>query len=131
MKNKTGVLVKQIMDRNFPIIDVSVPLIRCVKRMSNKHEACIVVKNGYFYGVLGFNEILRGFMFGKDKDATIEEVKIRKNFAIVNPGSDVYKTLLLMRKNNTDFILVKQGKDFLGIISKKEIVDIEPESEIL
>ena len=123
---KTGILAREIMNKNFPILDVSLPLIKCVKKMNNKHEACLIIKNGNFSGILGYNDILRGFVYGRDKDAKIEKIKMRKNFAVVRPESDIYKTLLLMRKNKVDFILVKNKEKFLGLITKKEIADIEP-----
>ena len=69
---------------------------------------------------------MREFIYGKDKDAKIEKIRIKRNFAIVNPNSDVYKSLLLMRKKNIDFVIVKNKKNFLGLITKKEITDIEP-----
>lgn len=123
---KTSIMAREIMDRDFPIVDVSVPLIKCVKKMNNKHEACIVMKNGNFSGVLGQDDILRGFMYGRDREAKIEDIRMRKNFKIINPESDVYKTLLLMKKDKVDFVLVKDNKNFLGLITKKEIADIEP-----
>ena len=127
MENKTGVLVKEVMNRKFPILDSSMPLMRCVKKMNKKHEACLIIKKGYFYGVLGFNDILRSFMYGKDKYASIDEIKIRKNFAVVKPDSDIYKTILLMKRNDIDFIVVKDRGSFLGLVTKKEIVNVEPE----
>lgn len=123
---KTGILAREIMDKNFPIVDDSLPLIACVKKMSKKHEACLIIRQGNFSGILGYNDILRGFMYGKDKDAKIGKITIRKNFAIVKPESDVYSTLLLMKKDKIDFVLVKKGKNFLGLITKKEIADVEP-----
>ena len=123
---KTGIFAREIMDKNFPIMDSSLPLIKCVKKMNNKHEACLIIKQGNFSGILGYDDILRGFIYGKDKDAIIEKIRIRKNFAIVRPNSDVYGTLLLMKENDIDFILVKKNKNFLGLITKKEIADIEP-----
>jgi len=86
----------------------------------------MIVKKGNFYGILGHDDILRGFMYGKDKQATIDKITINKNFAIVTPESDVYKTVLLMKKNNVDFIIVKKKKNFLGLITKKEVADVEP-----
>lgn len=123
---KTGIMAREIMNKNFPILDSSLPLIKCVKKMNKRHEACLVIKDGKFSGILGSEDILRGFMYGKDKEAKIEKIKIRKNFAIVKPNSDVYKTLLLMKENNVDFILVKDKKNFLGLITKREIADVEP-----
>ncbi len=123
---KIGIKAREIMDRNFPIVDSSQPLISCVKRMNNKHEACLVIKKGNFSGVLSGEDILRGFMYGKDRDAPIEKVEMKKNFMIVNPESDVYKTLSLMQEDEIDFIVVKDKHNFLGLITKREIADIEP-----
>lgn len=123
---KTGILAREIMDKNFPMLDSSLPLVNCVKKMSNRHEACLVIKDGNFSGILGNDDILRGFMYGKDKEATIDKVKIKKNFKVVSSDSDVYRTLLLMKKNNIDFVVVKEKNNFIGLITKKEIADIEP-----
>jgi predicted transcriptional regulator len=123
---KTGIAAREIMDKNFPIIDSSLSLIKCVKKMNHKHEACLVIKNGNFSGVLGHDDILRGFMYDKNKNATVDQVNIKKEFAIVRPNSDVYNTLLLMKENGIDFILVKEKRNFLGLITKKEIAEIEP-----
>jgi len=73
---KIGIKAREIMDKNFPIIDSSLPLIRCVKKMNNKHEACLIIRKGYFSGILGNEDILRGFMYGKDKDAPIDKIKM-------------------------------------------------------
>ena len=123
---KTGITAREIMDKNFPILDSSLPLIKCVKKMSNKHEACLIVKDGKFSGIIGNDDILRGFMYGKNKNASIESLKFKNNFVTVRPDSDFSKTLNLMNKNNVDFILVKDKKQFLGLITKREIAEIEP-----
>lgn len=123
---KTGITAREIMNKNFPIIDSSLPLIKCVKKMNKKHQACLVIKNGNFSGLLGHDEILRGFIYGKDKNAKIEKIKTNKNFGVVRPNSDIYNTLLLMKENNVDFVLVKNEKNFVGLITKREIADIEP-----
>jgi predicted transcriptional regulator len=123
---KTGILAREVMNKNFPIIDSSQPLINCVKKMNKKHEACLVIKDGKFSGVLGHDDLLRGFMYSKDKNAKIDKIKIKKNFEIVRPESDVYNTLLLMRENDVDFVIVKNKDNFVGLITKKEIADIEP-----
>lgn len=123
----TGISAREIMDKNFLILDSSLQLLSCIKKMNNKHEACLIIKNGNFFGILGYDDILRGFIYGRDREAKIEKLQIKKRFAVVKPDADIFKTVLLMRKENIDFILVKDKKNFLGIITKKEIADIEPE----
>ena len=123
----TGISAGEVMNRDFPILDSSLKLINCIKRMNNKHEACLIIKNGNFFGILGYDDILRGFIYGKDREAKIEKLQIKKRFAVVKPDADIFTTLLLMKRENIDFILVKDKNNFLGIITKKEIADIEPE----
>ena len=36
------------LKRDFPIIDVSMPLIKCIKKLDKKHEACIIIRRGNF-----------------------------------------------------------------------------------
>ena len=125
MQTKNKICVKEIMNKRFPIMDSSLPLLTCIKKI-NKQEACLIIEKGNFTGILGYNDILRGFMYGKDKEAAIRDIKIKKRFRIVNPELDIYQTLVLMKRDNVDFLIVKDQGKFLGLITKKEIVDIEP-----
>ena len=74
MHEAVGITAGEIMERNFPIIDSSLPLIKCVKNLDKNNEACLVIKNGYFSGVLGHDEILKGFMHSEDKEVLIEKM---------------------------------------------------------
>jgi len=123
---KTGLKAREIMDRKFPILDSSLPLIKCVRKMNNQHEACLIISQGNFSGVLGTEDILRGFMYGKDKGAKIQDIEIRKNFATVRPESDIYETLSHMKEDDVDFVVVRDRKNVLGLISRREIADVEP-----
>jgi predicted transcriptional regulator len=123
---KTGITAREIMDKNFPIVDSSLPLIKCVKRLNKDNEACLIVKNGYFSGVLGHDELLRGLMYSKNKGALVGKMVINKDYIVVGPDSDLFETLLLMKENKANFAVVKRGKNFLGLITKKEIADVEP-----
>jgi len=124
---KTGIRVKDVMDKKFPILDISIPLIRCIKKINHQHEACIIVRDGKFYGVLGYDDLLRGFMYGRDKDSRIEDIKITNNYETVTPDLDVHKTLELINKTGKDFVLVKDKDHFVGLVTKREIIDVGPE----
>lgn len=123
---KTSITAGEIMDKKFPIIDSSLPLITCFRKMKRKHEACLIIKNGNFSGILGREDMLREFIYGMDKDAKIEKIKTKNNFKFVKPDFDVYKTLDLIREGDVNYIIVKERNNFLGLITKKEITDIEP-----
>lgn len=124
---KTSIRVREIMDTKFPIADSTTPLMACVRKMNNKHDACLIIRNGNFDGIIGHDEILRGLMYGKDKNTTIDKIKTNKRFVIMEPDADIYTTLVLMKDDDIDFIVVKDKGRFLGLVTKKEIIDIEPE----
>jgi predicted transcriptional regulator len=127
MRNfKTGITAGEVMNRNFAIVDSSLLLIDCVRKIKKKQEACLVIKNGYFSGVLGQDEILRGFVYGKDKAAKIDKIRIGRNYVVVPPDSDIYETISLMNDSNVDFAVVKRKDRYIGLITKKEIADVEP-----
>ncbi len=123
---RRDILAKEIMDRNFLIIDSSLPLINCIRKMNKNHKACLVVKEGNFLGILSKEDILKWLLQGKDKNISINALKIRKKFVVISPETNVLETLLLMKKNNVDFIVVKDEKNFQGLITKKEIAESEP-----
>lgn len=121
---KTGVPAREIMDENFLIIDSSLPLMKCVKEMNHTHEACFVLKDGNFFGIAGNEDIIKGVIRSKSKNPTLKDIILRKNFAIVSPGSDVFKSLLLLKQKNIDFVVVRGKGRILGLITKKEIANI-------
>ncbi len=123
---KTGITAGEIMNKNFPIVDSSLPLIDCIKKVKKKDEACLIIKNGCFSGILGQDEILRGFVYGKDRQAKIEKIKIGRNYVVVSPELDIYETISLMNDSNADFVVVKRRDRYVGLITKKEIADVEP-----
>lgn len=123
---KTGITAGDVMNKNFPIVDSSLPLIKCVKKIKKKQDACLIVKDGYFSGVLGHDEILRGFIYGKDKEARIENIDVERNYVIVSPDSDIYEAINLMNDSEVDFAVVKRGEKYVGLITKKELTDVEP-----
>ncbi len=119
------IFAKDVMETNFPILDSSLPLIKCIEKL-HKQGVCLIVKDGYFQGLLDGEDILRGLMYKKDKNSTIDKIKIKRNFEIVTSNSDIYETIGLMKERGVEFIVVKKGKNIMGVITKKEILDIEP-----
>jgi len=56
----------------------------------------------------------------------LEFPRLRRNFQIVDTNSDISEVISLMEEKNADLILVKKNKKIVGIITKKEIIDIKP-----
>lgn len=55
---KTGITAREIMNKNFPIIDSSPPLKARIKKMNHEHGACLIIKGGNFLGIISKNEIV-------------------------------------------------------------------------
>jgi predicted transcriptional regulator len=116
--------IERFVNKNFPIIDSDISVRECVKRLNRRHEACIVTEQGYFYGVLGLDDILKGLING-DINKKIRDIKITKNYAIVGPDLDIFDIAELMKEESIEFVVVKNKDGFLGIVTKREMTLME------
>jgi predicted transcriptional regulator len=120
---RTSFEIQSFMDKSFPILDSGVSIKDCIKRLS-RHEACIVTNQGYFYGVLGVDDILKGLIKG-GLDKKIKDIEITNNYSIVGSDSDIFDIAELMREEDIEFVVVKEKDRFLGIVTKKEMASLE------
>jgi len=110
------------MNEEFPLVDSSLTLEACMKKLNNKQEACIVLSKGDVHSILSYEELLKAFLKRNKKDMKLEEIKSNKNFVVVNPETDVYEIIKIIRKGK-NFVVVKD-KNIVGLITKKEIAEI-------
>jgi len=124
---KLGISANKIMQTKFPIVDINTPIEKCLKKLNSKNEACVVLKNGYFYTILSFNELIQGFLKRKNHKDSLQNlnIKIKRNFETIYPDTDISEAIKSMKHKNTDFIIVKNKNNILGLITKKEIIEIE------
>lgn len=118
-----GIKAKEIMNDNFPILDSSLTLETCIKKLDNRYEGCIILDNGFIHNILSYDDLLEAFFERKTKNLKLKEIKARRNFAFIHPDVDVFDVINLMNKNKVDFIIVQNEKNF-GLITKKEISEI-------
>ncbi len=121
---RTSFPIQSFMDKSFPILDSDVSIRNCIKRLNKRHEACIVTNQGYFYGVLGVDDILKG-LIKEGLDKKIKDIEITNNYSIVGPDSDIFDIAELMREEDVEFVVVKEKNRFLGIVTKKEMTSLE------
>lgn len=125
---KTGILVQEIMEKEFPIIDIDTPIISCVKKLNKKYDKGIIMKQGEFYSIIGFNDLLEAFLKRRDNEERIANfISKKENFKIVSSSLDVYDAIELMNGSEIDVILVKDEGNIVGLITKKNVLDIQPE----
>jgi predicted transcriptional regulator len=118
-----GIKAGEIMQEDFPILDSSLTLETCIKKLNNKYEACIVLHNGFFYSLLGYDDLLKAFLTRKTRDVPIKKIKSDNNFVVLGPETDLLQVIRLMVGWEADFVVVKD-KNSMGLITKKEIAEI-------
>jgi len=122
---KFGIKAKEIMEDDFPIIDSNLEIEKCITNLNKKHEAAVIVKKGNFVNIISYNDLIEGFLKRKGHEK-VGDLKIKRRFRIVNEDSDVYELLKFMKRGRTDFLLVKNKKNIIGLITKNDIIKIEP-----
>jgi len=118
-----GIKAKEIMNKDFCILDSSLTLETCLKKLDNKYEGCVILNNGSIHTIISYDNLLRNFFIRRKKDVKLEEIEAKKNFVVVAPDLDVSKIIELMTKARIDFILVRDKNEF-GLITKDEIAEI-------
>ena len=113
------------MQTNFPILDTLVPLDKCLRKMNGK-ETAIVIENGRIKGIIGYDDLLRGFMQqDSSKGGVAKEILQKKSIKVLPAESDAYEALEHMNKG-VEFILVKENNSIIGLVTKQEVAEIEP-----
>ena len=116
-----GIKAKDIMKQDFPILDSSLAIEACIKKLDG-YEACIVLHEGYLHSVVNYDDLLRAFLARKKKNLSLGEIKQGQKFVIVEPETDVIEIINLMQ-GKVDFVIVRD-RSLIGLITKKEIAEI-------
>jgi predicted transcriptional regulator len=124
MKMEFGIKAKEIMESDFPILDSSMSIESCMKKLNNKHEACIVLDKGFIYSVIGYDALLKAFFKRKKKDEQIKNIKSEK-FAIIGPETDLFDIIILMTREKREFLIVKD-ENSVGLITKRGLTEVNP-----
>jgi len=119
---EVGIKARDIMNEDFPILDASLTLESCMKKLNAKQEACVILNKGFVQFVLSYDELLKAFLKRKEKNVQLNEIKARKNFAVIKPETDVFEIIKIM-KRGIDFVVVRD-KNNIGLITKKELAEV-------
>jgi len=120
---KLGIKAEEIMEENFPLLDASLTLEDCIRKLNKKHEICLILNKGYLYSVLSYDDLLRALFKRREKNLKLIEIKAKRNFVIISPETDVIDAIELMKRKNIDFLIVKTENSF-GVITKEKLAEI-------
>ena len=119
---KYNITVKEIMQNNFRIVDSSEPLTNCASLTGDKN-ACLIMHEGQFRGVLTPEKIIEGFLDGVNM---VEEVKFVKDLGMVDAKEDISYLINLFEKTNIKYILVKEDDNIIGLVSRDDLKKVAP-----
>lgn len=126
---KTGFKVCDAMTENPITVSSGTSLQDCAKLMAEKHVGALLVKKKEdLQGIITEQDIVRravakGIDAAKSKVAEYMETKMIS----ISPEADIFDALLKMRELNIRHLPVIDGKKFLGLLTLKDILKIEPQ----
>ena len=126
---KTGIKILDAMTTNPVTIEVNSSLQDCAKLMAKRHiGGMIVTDKEELAGILTEQDMVRK-VIAKGKDTSKIKVKdIMENVLYrVSPGKDVYEAIALMNEKNVRHLPVVDSGNFVGLLTIKDILKIEPQ----
>jgi len=124
----TGYKVGDAMTANPVTIKQSASLKQCADLMAKKHVGSVLVEDkGKIVGVLSEQDIVRKAVAkgtaGKKKVKDLME----KDLVTIAPDKDIFEAIRVMRDYNIRHLPVMAKDQFLGLITMKDILKIEPD----
>ncbi|MEA3430372.1 MAG: CBS domain-containing protein [Nanoarchaeota archaeon] len=126
---KTGIQVAEAMTEIPVSVSPETSLAECAKVMANKHVGSLVIKeNEKFIGIVTEQDFVRKAM-AKNLPADITTVKqiMKDTIFTISPEKDIFEALELMGEENIRHLPVTDGERFIGFITGKDILKIQPE----
>ena len=126
---KTGYKVSDAMTEMPIFVDEAKSLIDCARIMSREHVGSLVIKEkDALKGVVTEQDIVRkaialGLDTSKTKVREVMEIKLHT----INPNDDIYDALVIMKDFNIRQLPVVDRKKFVGLLTLKDILKIEPQ----
>jgi len=124
----TGYKVGDAMTINPITIRADASLKKCAELMAKKHIGSVLVEDkGKIIGVLSEQDIVRKAVAkgvaGKKKVKDIMETKL----VTIAPDADIFEAIRTMRERNIRHLPVMNQDEFLGLVTMKDILKIEPD----
>lgn len=119
--------VADIMSEDLISVDINVSITDAAKLLIEKGISSVVVTNSE--KVVGI-ATERDFVRMDTMDHHPEMIKdiISKDIITIGPDEDVFQTVRLMGKHKIRHLLVKEGDKYVGIISLRDVLKIQPDA---
>lgn len=125
---KTGVSVIDAMTSNPITVFDHISVEDCAKVMKkNKIGSLVILKKGKIVGILTQEDIVFKVTAERLKLSTPVSKVMEKKVVTIAPNTDIYDALVLLRDNNIRQVPVVNGEKLVGILSVKDILNIQPQ----
>ncbi|MBS3149012.1 CBS domain-containing protein [Candidatus Woesearchaeota archaeon] len=125
----TGYTVSDAMTRNPVVISPNKTLRDAAKMMAKEHVGALLVKDSKeIVGILTEQDIVRKGIAGQGNPAVKKVSAIMAmNLVTISPQEDIFEALRVMRDENIRHLPVMHQKEFVGLVTLKDILKIEPD----
>lgn len=126
---KIGVTVMDAMTRNPVHVSQDTTLDNCAKIMKQKHVGSLLItENEKVIGIVTEQDIVRKAVIKNLKPSKVKVKEImEKKLVTITPEEDIFEAISVMRDYNIRHLpIVNEGK-FVGLITTKDILKIEPD----
>jgi len=124
----TGIKVGDAMTFNPITVPTTATLKECAQLMEAKHVGSLVIKeNGQLLGIATEQDLVRKGL-GKLKYPSKAQVKdvMELNILSTKPEEDIADALQMMNDYNIRHLPVMHSKKFVGLVTAKDILKIQP-----
>ena len=128
-RTETGIKVHDAMTHNPVTVLVDTTLQECAKVMAETHVGALLIKDGEkIVGVVTEQDIVRKGVLNdmKSSKTPIKEI-METNLIKIDPKEDIVKALQMMGKLNVKHLPVFDKDEFVGLLTTKDVLKIEPQ----
>lgn len=115
--------ISQRVQRMVAVLDDSKTAIEAAQLMSEKRIGSVVVTTGSkVKGLFTERDLMRAVAAGSNAAETRLKDVMRTEIPVVSTRESVERCLTLMRDNHSRHLLVFDGKEFVGLVSLRDLV---------
>lgn len=129
LRFNTGYTVSDVMTREPIVIGPNRTLRDAAKLMAKEHVGALLVKdNATIVGIITEQDMVRKGIAGLGNTALkkVEHI-MEKNLYHIDPSEDIFEALRVMRDYNIRHLPVMHNNEFVGLVTLKDILKVEPD----
>ncbi len=126
---ETGYKISDAMTRRPVTVGKETTIVECAQIMKKKHVGSLIIEDkGELVGIITEQDIARKVVAAELDPMTtkVEDIMVT-NLITIDPDSDIYDSLVLMRNHNIRHLPVLVDGELVGYLTIKDILKIEPQ----